>query len=315
MDDGEIMTKPMIRQPRTLPDHFHFSQSSLQAYLDCPRLFQLRYIERLTWPASEVEPSIENEQYMVLGSSFHQLVQQYYLGLRPDRLGNLTMRDPLLNQWWHNFIQNNPETQGYTHQTEITFTIPIDRYRLVAKFDLLVYQQFDNVDTSEILSPGTRDNNSEKANYIIFDWKTSRKFPARQWLESKMQTIVYPFTLVKAGDFLLDRYPIQPSQVKMVYWFSNFPTTPIQFNYNQEKYRSDEAMILSLIDEIKNINSNGAQKTEKQEYCQFCVYRSLCNRGVNAGSFVELEEDATNQNELMDTELEIDFEQIAEIEF
>jgi hypothetical protein len=36
---------------------------------------------------------------------------------------------------------------------------------------------------------------------------------------------------------------------------------------------------------------------------------------VNAGSFKEFEEDVTPQNELMDIELEFDFEQIAEIEF
>jgi hypothetical protein len=225
------------------------------------------------------------------------------------------MRDPLLNQWWHNFTHNLPETRGYTHHTEITLSIPIDQYRLVAKYDLLVCQLISEQDTSETLSSQPQAINSNKANYIIFDWKTSRRLPTRQWLETKMQTIVYLFTVVKAGDFLMKSNPIEPSQVKMVYWFSNFPTTPIQYNYNQEKFHKDEALILNLINEIKNIQGKEAPKTENKRTCQFCIYRSLCNRGVNAGSFKEFKEDVTPQKELMDIELEIDFDQIAEIEF
>ena len=60
-----------------LPHSFQFSQGSLQAYVDCPRLFQLRYIEGLSWPAPEVEPALENERHLQLGSDFHRLVQQY----------------------------------------------------------------------------------------------------------------------------------------------------------------------------------------------------------------------------------------------
>ena len=89
---------------RTLPDNFQFSQGSLQAYVDCPRLFQLRYIERLAWPAQEVEQSQEYENYLQLGSSFHQLIQQYYAGIDQKRLYALASRDSLLSQWWDNFI-------------------------------------------------------------------------------------------------------------------------------------------------------------------------------------------------------------------
>jgi hypothetical protein len=40
----------------TLPYSFHFTQSSLQDYLDCPRRFQLRYVLDQPWPAVESEP-------------------------------------------------------------------------------------------------------------------------------------------------------------------------------------------------------------------------------------------------------------------
>ena len=42
---------------RNLPDDFHFSQGSLQDYVDCQRRFQLRYLMKLAWPAVDAEPA------------------------------------------------------------------------------------------------------------------------------------------------------------------------------------------------------------------------------------------------------------------
>ena len=46
-----------------------------------------------------------------------------------------------------------------------------------------------------------------------------------------------------------------------------------------------------------------------ERLCRFCNYRSLCERGVEAGFLADLKDDLE-----MD-DLEIDLEQIAEIEF
>ena len=54
--------------------------------------------------------------------------------------------------------------------------------------------------------------------------------------------------------------------------------------------------------------------TSDERRCKFCVYRSLCNRGVAAGSLEDwpgLTEEAPDLT--LDTGL--DFDQIAEIEF
>ena len=40
-----------------LPPDFHFSQRSLQDYVDCRRRFQLRYLQHLAWPAVEAKAS------------------------------------------------------------------------------------------------------------------------------------------------------------------------------------------------------------------------------------------------------------------
>jgi hypothetical protein len=292
-----------------LPSNFQFSQGSLQAYVDCPRLFQLRYIEQLAWPAPEVEPALENELLILLGSDFHRLVQQYLLGVPPERLAKLAERDEKLSQWWQHFQDDGPSLFSYTHYQEITLSSAIDEHRLVAKYDLIT------------ISPSLLQQSSgqaptplpeEEGKITIYDWKTSQKLPKREWQEKKLQTRVYPYLLVKAGALLNGGQPIKPGQIEMIYWFSNFPTAPMKFPYNQGQFEADEQYLTGLIEEIKGHVESEAPKTENEKRCPFCVYRSLCNRGVKAGSLDELEDEIDIQDGF---DFELNFEQIAEIEF
>jgi hypothetical protein len=280
-----------------LPENFQFSQGSLQAYGDCPRLFQLRYIERLAWPAPEVEPALENERYMQLGSDFHRLVQQFLLGIPTERLANIAGQDERLAHWWQNFQDDGPNLSDYTHYNEVALSGVIGEQRIVAKYDLLAVERTGDRGLGRV---------------IIYDWKTSRKLPKREWQEQKLQTRVYPFLLVKAGAQLNSGLPIAPEQIEMVYWFSNFPTAPMKFKYDQEKFAADEAFISGLVAEIGAQTEGKAPKTDIEKRCKFCVYRSLCNRGVAAGTIAELENDLDEGDGL---DFELDFEQIAEIEF
>jgi hypothetical protein len=44
-----------------LSEDFVFSQSNLQAYVDCPRRFWLAHVRRMPWPAVEAGPVQEYE--------------------------------------------------------------------------------------------------------------------------------------------------------------------------------------------------------------------------------------------------------------
>src|SRR5512147_1473821 len=94
--------EPALRMAQ-LPEGFLFSQSSLQDYADCPRRFQLRYIERLAWPAVESEPALENERRQQDGQLFHRMVQQQRVGLPVERLAPLA-NTPDLQRWWENYL-------------------------------------------------------------------------------------------------------------------------------------------------------------------------------------------------------------------
>ena len=71
------------------------SQSSLQDYNDCPRRFELRYLQRLAYPAIETEPALENEKHQREGEQFHRLVQQYFIGIPAEQVGKLANTENL----------------------------------------------------------------------------------------------------------------------------------------------------------------------------------------------------------------------------
>ena len=274
-----------------LPSDFRFSQSSLQDYVECPRRFQLRYIDQRKWPAVEAEPILERERRMQLGADFHHLVHQHLLGVPASVLTSTAAKDDDLRRWWANyrrdpFIATLPEKQ----HPEITLSAPVNGHRLLAKYDLIALQ------------PGQQ--------AIIVDWKTSPRKPNRSQLETRLQTVVYRTLLVEAGAALNDGQKIDPEAVEMVYWFAENPANPERFPYDNAQYKQDADMLSALINEIKD--RQGFDITTEARRCRFCVYRSLCERGIEAGNEAELDVDF-DVDAMVD--VDFDFDEIAEIEF
>lgn len=271
----------------TLPTPFTFSQSSLQDYFDCPRRFQLRYIEKLDWPAVEAEPVAENERRMADGNFFHRLAQQYLLGLPAEKLSRLAA-SPDLFRWWDNFAQSfsSPSDLGSLHP-EAVLSAPIGNHRLLAKFDLIA----------------DRDGKA-----TIYDWKTYHKRPQNEWMAVRMQTKVYPYLLAKAGTQLNDDKPFEPESIQMIYWFADFPSDPAIFPYDETRFKRDQSALETLIADIEA--STSFPLTEDLGKCRFCTYRSYCNRGTSAGDWRDAELEAEAHESF-----DINFEQIGEIAF
>ncbi|GAB4449896.1 MAG: PD-(D/E)XK nuclease family protein [Anaerolineales bacterium] len=261
------------------------SQSSLQDYVDCPRRFQLRYLERLSYPAVESEPALENEKHLQEGEYFHRLVQQYLIGIPAEQIAKLA-NTPNLQRWWENFLAN-PDFRSLTLRPEATLSAPLGKYRLVAKYDLLAI---------------------ENGKAAIYDWKTYRKRPRNEWLAARMQTRVYRALLVQAGAHLNGGMSFQPEQVEMIYWFAEYPNEPARFPYASAQYKRDWDLLVKLADEIAAASSY--PQTDDRTKCLYCPYRSYCDRGVQAGD-VEQAEAEMEAEELFD----VNFEQIGEIAF
>lgn len=275
-----------------------FSPASLQDFVDCRRRYQLRYLQRLAWPAIESEPVLENERLMQQGSRYHRLIQQYLVGIDPQRLAGM-INEPDLQRWWQNFesavasgLLTRLKDPGQRCFPEITLSAPLASARLVAKCDLV------------LVSPDGK--------AVIYDWKTARKRPRRAGLAARLQSRIYPYLLARAGAYLNHSIPFSPEQVEMIYWFADFPDQPEIFAYRPEQYQADEGFLEGLVAEILALPETGFPLTANQERCRFCVYRSLCGRGAEAGSLDEPEM-FLDQSET--GELAFDFEQIGEVAF
>lgn len=245
----------------TLPEDFVFSQNSLQDYVACPRLFDLRHLKRLPWPAIQSEPVIENERRMELGDRFHQLVCQHNLGLSLDQL-NRQAGDQQLRDWWQSYLSFFPQDLPPRRRPEFVLSICLDGYRVAARYDLLA------------IEPG--------ASAVIVDWKTGRRKPRRDALEQRIQTRLYPLLLVEGGTYLNGGQPLEPEQVEMIYWFTALPNQPERFCYRADQYARDRVKILDLIHAIENTPEDQFAPTNDERTCGFCRYRSRCERGIEA---------------------------------
>jgi hypothetical protein len=274
------------------PD-FQFNQGNLQDFVDCQRRFWLRYIRKLAWPAIPSEPVLENERQIQLGALFHRLAYQYWLGVPADRLRAMAEKAQM-DEWWQNFttISKLKDLPGITLHPEFFLSAKLQSASLVGKYDLLAMQPDGQA--------------------IIFDWKTSPKRPPSSWLNRRVQTRLYPYLLVQAGGYLSQAGSLLPEKVSMRYWFAAFPDQPEWFAYNQAQFQADRAYLSGLIETICAIDDEDFYQTNDEKKCAYCVYRSLCDRGIKAGQLADLEDTDQSGDEFG---FSIDIDQISEISF
>jgi len=283
----------------TLPKGFLFSQSNLQDYVDCQRRFQLRHMLHLHWPAVEAEPYLENERMIDQGAQFHKVVRQYLIGISEAQISKTMIGDEVMEQWWDNFLHSIKDgnlkfilEQGNQYFEETALSVSLGESRLIAKYDLLIIHPDGNL--------------------IVLDWKTSKNHPRRRWLTDRLQTHIYLFVLSSAISGFSGGIPPDPSQIEMIYWFTNQPDQPERFSYSKLSYQEDARYLNNLILTIDQKSEPVFPLTLDVNRCLFCTYRSLCNRGVKPGDLQHLEEWLEPETA---EDVSIDFDQIGEIEF
>lgn len=248
-----------------LPENFSFNQQNLEDFMNCRRLFYLRHVLKQEWPALESEPVREHEELMRLGEQFHRLVYQQGVGIAESEI-ETSFDDLVLNSWWQQYktlhIMSVPGQKFF----ERLISVPFDNYRLLAKYDLIIFTPENKV--------------------LIYDWKTSQKEPQRKWVQKRLQTRIYPLVMALKKDPPI----IQASEIEMTYWYPAFPKSAISFEYSPEQFAADQEYVISLISEIESLEPDQFGKTEQQRLCEFCRYRSLCERGQKAGDWRKQED-------------------------
>lgn len=278
-----------------LPTDLQFSQASLQDYVDCARRFQLRYVLNLRWPAVETAPALRNERRVRQGSALHRLIRQHLVGI-PVEILSRSIADDDVRIWWENYLESRPAARAVRRHPEVTLSSTIGQWRMAARYDLV------GVD--------------EEGNVLIFDWKTHRRRPERAWLSERLQTRVYPYVLTKAWEGLDARLELRPARVVMVYWFAEFPSVTVDFEYDEAQFRGDGEYLRGLVESIvAQVRACGEKdllpRTDETDRCRFCRYRSLCRRGVEPG---EVPEEGTDLATDDLSDFSLDFDQRAEFE-
>ena len=272
-----------------IPPEFSFSQNNLQDFLDCPRRFELRYLLHRAWPAIQSEPVIEHERQIQRGERFHQLIHQHQLGLPAEQVG-AQAKDDLLSLWWVDYLDYVGHLPPSDRFPEYTLRAPFGRFQIVAKFDLIAFQ------------PDGR--------AIIVDWKTGFRKPSRSIIRQRVQTRLYPLLLVEAAHHLNHGRQLHPDQIEMIYWFTADPLHPEHFIYSTERYEKDKRFIHGLIEHAERYATHLFPLTSDERFCQFCTYRSLCQRGEQGASLDQVDIEPPNR-----FNINLDLDQIAEIEY
>lgn len=287
-----------------LSSDFVFSQSNLQAYVDCPRRFWLTYVQQLPWPAVEAGPVQAQEYVMRLGESFHRAVQRAEIGIDTDLIA-AQLEDPL-DLWFAAYLRHRPNdlpTNEVNVESVLTTPFQADEngpiFRLAAKYDLLA------------IDP------SERA--IIVDWKTTRHRTDPLRLRRRLQSQVYPYLLVEASASL-PWGPLTPEQVEMRYWFTAEPDNPVILRYDTHQHQANHKTLQRLVGQI--ISGQGEADFPKipdtdanrNRVCAYCTYRSRCDRGIYAG-FLDEAAEAEEMFLEPETELEISLDDVQEIAF
>lgn len=238
---------------------FRLSQGHLNLLTVCPRKFQYSYLEQLNTP---IDP--QKEEYQILGSRFHLLMQQREMGLSID---NLLKANPQLQNWMTDFTKIAPEiftTNINNHHTfresEHYRTLQIGNYLLTVIYDLLI----------------TDENQAQ-----ILDWKTYPQPPKPEILAQNWQTKLYMYILAETGNYLLEN-------ISMTYWFvqSKGQTKNIKFTYNAQQHRKTAQELNQLLNNLTKWVKDYEDNTplplkESDQICESCQFAVRCHRQKN----------------------------------
>lgn len=279
-------------QMESINPALHLSQSNLQDFIECPRRFQLKVIDNISWPAAYLEPLSQLEQATVIGNKFHQLCQQFFTGIDPNFLSN-RISDPNLKIMWESFLPIAKNIQTENLFAEIILSSPFLGHQLVAKYDLVLMTSDDR--------------------FIIYDWKTSNKKPARTLLSQRFQTNLYPLIFVRSGYHIFKINHPSPESISMIYWYPMSSDPEEIFPYSKKLYLENINHLTKVIGEIDDLidSADTFPLTTDKNQCRKCVYRSLCERGNQAGDFDIFSE--IDQEDLSNVHFELD--NINEVEF
>lgn len=227
------------------------TQTQINAFEHCRRLYYLKYVSRLVWPVEAASPGSVRE-----GDDFHLLARQLILGFPRESL-ILPADEPELEAWLDTFIREQPMGKPDRLFAEKEVSLTYADVLWLGKFDALAI-------TGDRLT--------------IFDWKTGSLPPDRLHYARSPQTRLYRFLARSCAPRLLGAglHAVPAEAIEMIYWFPQFPEGTLRLPYSEEEYGQDMTWLRTLALEMLKTEETDYPRTEKQRRCERCGYRSYC---------------------------------------
>jgi len=257
----------------------YFSQSALGTYQSCQLRFRRRYLEGLYWPNTWALDEM-GKAGLEQGRLFHLLAQRYFSGGMDPHYS--VINDPV-REWLSSLVSFRPFQQHLVFQPEQELRLNSGVFRLVAKFDLLLF--------------------TPEGRSVIYDWKTTSAVPKQEYWRKHLQTVVYRYVLCAAGEACSPFGPVKPEDLSMIYWNPQYPGTYATLGYSEREFVRDGEFLQRLMAEIMAKESGEFFATTDQKRCRHCEYSPVClgERAVE----VDVAED--------DQDLELDWDSIEQI--
>lgn len=233
------------------------TQGHLTLLTTCPRKFQHLVLDQLGTPEE-----IEQQERLLQGARFHQLLQQWWLQLP---IAPLLDNDAQMQQWFQAFEQVSPQIldPATAQQPESDRTLAWAGYLLTVRYDLLML--------------GTH-------HAKILDWKTYPRPQATRWLEQNWQTRLYPFILAETSNYA-------PEQIAIGYWFFQADATDtlpshLTLAYDRTKHEATRQELTRLLTQLTTWLEQYQSGTPLPQVgwgstlCASCSFAARCDRAI-----------------------------------
>ncbi|MEI6857731.1 PD-(D/E)XK nuclease family protein [Psychrilyobacter sp.] len=226
-----------------MKENFYYSQSSLDTFKRCPKMYEYIYIDGVSGKGGD--PQLKKN--IDMGTNFHILAERYFNGIKDY----FYVKNDQLLEWMTVLEEKYPEDMDFRSEFEIRQNK--DEIRLMAKYDLIVI---------------------EGDKIKIVDFKTNKNSYKADVVDGDIQTKVYMYLL---GENLKRVFPnIKIGNISMEYFQLNYPGNKICIEYNRKKHEENRKILKELIGEIKKNIFFSASKNE--EICIKCGFESFCQK-------------------------------------
>lgn len=246
--------------PTLLPARFRFTQNNLNDFLGCNHRFFQRHIAQQPWPAMDTSSAqaMVQERRLHTGVALHRWIERFWLGAI-DPFTDAPEGDDELRALWSRFVSTDFSFLPAQRNPELGLSCALGARRLYARFDLLA------------IEPGRA---------VIVDWKSARNVGFEDWA-ARLQTRIYLFVLVEAGDPYHNGVQLLPEQCEMRYWLANAQQPWVTVPYSQQQHEENREFLSHLAGDIfQREHIDQFPLTDDVRQCEPCGYRTLCKRGA-----------------------------------